>query len=69
MYSDASRIGLGCVLMQDRKVVAYASRQLNPHEQNYSTHDLELAAVVFALKFGDTIYMEKNVEFSLIIRV
>ena len=50
MYSDASRIGLGCVLMQDGKVVAYASRQLNPHEQNYPTHDMELAAVVFALK-------------------
>ena len=50
MYSDASRIGLGCVLMQDGKVVAYASRQLKPHEQNYPTHVLELAAVVFALK-------------------
>ena len=50
MYSDASRIGLGCVLMQDGKVVAYASRQLKPHEQNYPTHDLELAAVLFALK-------------------
>ena len=50
VYSDASRIGLGCVLMQDGKVVAYASRQLKPHEQNYPTHDLELAAVVFALK-------------------
>ena len=50
MYSDASRIGLGCVLMQDGKVVAYASRQLKPHEQNYPTHDLDLAAVVFALK-------------------
>ena len=49
MYSDASRIGLGCVLMQNGKVVAYASRQLKPHEQNYPTHDLELAAVVFAL--------------------
>ena len=49
-YSDASRIGLGCVLMQDGKVVAYASRQMKPHEQNYLTHDLELAAVVFALK-------------------
>ena len=69
VYIDASRIGLGCVLMQDGKVVAYASRQLKPHEQNYPTHDLELAAVVFALKIGDTIYMEKNVEFSLIIRV
>ena len=50
MYSDASRIGLGCVLMQDGKVLAYASRQLKPHEQNYPTHDLELAAVLFALK-------------------
>ena len=48
IYSDASRIGLGCVLMQDGKVVAYASRQLKPHEQNYPTHDFELAAVVFA---------------------
>ena len=50
MYSDASRIGLGCVLMKDGKVVAYASRQLKLHEQNCPTHDLELAAVVFALK-------------------
>ena len=50
MYSDASRIGLGCVLMQDGKVVAYASRKLKPHEQNYPTHDLKLAAVVFSLK-------------------
>ena len=50
LYSDASGIGLGCVLMQDGKVVAYASRQLKPHEQNYPTHNLELAAVVFALK-------------------
>ena len=50
IYSDASRIGLGCVLMQDGKVVAYASRQLKPHEQNYPTHYLELAVVVFALK-------------------
>ena len=50
VYNDASRIGLGCVLMQDGKVVAYASRQLKPYEKNYPTHDLELAAVVFALK-------------------
>ena len=40
----------GCVLMQDGRVIAYASRQLKPHEQNYPTHDLELAAVVFSLK-------------------
>ena len=50
IYCDASRHGLGCVLMQDGKVVAYASRQLRPHEQNYPTHDLEFAAVVHALK-------------------
>ncbi|KAL0559513.1 hypothetical protein IC582_004126 [Cucumis melo] len=50
IYSDASKKGLDCVLMQQGKVVAYASRQLKSHEQNYPTHDLELAAVVFALK-------------------
>ena len=50
VYSDASVTGLGCVLMQRDKVIAYASRQLKPHEKNYPTHDLELAAVVFALK-------------------
>ena len=50
MYCDASRQGLGCVLMQEGKVVAYASRQLRKHEENYPTHDLELAAVVHALK-------------------
>ena len=50
MYTDASYQGLGCVLMQDGKVVAYGSRQLKDHERNYPTHDLELAAVVFALK-------------------
>ena len=50
VYCDASHHGLGCVLMQEGKVVAYASRQLRPHEINYPTHDLELAAVVHALK-------------------
>ncbi|KAG8485842.1 hypothetical protein CXB51_019233 [Gossypium anomalum] len=50
VYSDASNVGLGCVLIQEGKVVAYASRQLKPHEGNYSSHDLELAAVIFALK-------------------
>ena len=49
MYCDASRTGLGCVLMQSGKVVAYGSRQLKNHEQNYPTHDMELAAVVFSL--------------------
>ncbi|WVZ93838.1 LOW QUALITY PROTEIN: hypothetical protein U9M48_039792 [Paspalum notatum var. saurae] len=50
VYCDASRLGLGCVLMQEGKVIAYASRQLRDHEKNYPTHDLELAAVVYALK-------------------
>jgi hypothetical protein len=50
VYCDASRQGLGCVLMQEGKVVAYASRQLRKHEQNYPTHDLELAVIVHALK-------------------
>ena len=50
MYCDASRAGLGCVLMQSGRVVAYGSRQLKNHEQNYPTHDMDLAAVVFALK-------------------
>ncbi|KAA0031856.1 gag protease polyprotein [Cucumis melo var. makuwa] len=50
IYNDASKKGLGCVLMQQGKVVAYASRQLKSHEHNYPTHDLELATVVFALK-------------------
>ncbi|KAM1670701.1 hypothetical protein ACFX2K_044640 [Malus domestica] len=50
VYSDMSLNGLGCVLMQHRKVIAYALRQLKPHEMNYPTHDLELAAIVFALK-------------------
>ncbi|KAL8148236.1 hypothetical protein AgCh_005552 [Apium graveolens] len=50
IYSDASLKGLGCVLMQHDKVIAYASRQLKPHEQKYPVHDLELAAIVFSLK-------------------
>ena len=50
VYCDASRVELGCVLMQSGRVVAYGSRQLKNHEQNYPTHDMELAVVVFALK-------------------
>ncbi|GKD19279.1 putative reverse transcriptase domain-containing protein [Tanacetum coccineum] len=49
VYCDASHKGLGAVLMQREKVIAYASRQLKVHEKNYTTHDLELGAVVFAL--------------------
>jgi hypothetical protein len=50
VYCDASGTGLGCVLMQNNRVIAYASRALWNHEQNYPTHDLELAAVIHALK-------------------
>jgi hypothetical protein len=50
VYCDASHLGHGCVLMQEGKVIAYASRQLRKHETNYPTHDLELAIVVHALK-------------------
>ena len=50
VYTNASDTGLGAVLMQDGRVLAYASRQLKKHGQNYSVHDLELAVVVMALK-------------------
>ena len=50
VYCDASRDGLGYVLMQSGRIVAYGSRQLKNHEHNYPTHDLELVATIFALK-------------------
>ena len=50
IYCDSSRVGLGCVLMHGDKVITYVSRQLKVHSKNYPTDDLELAAVVFALK-------------------
>lgn len=50
VYTDASKKGLGCVLMEDGKVISYGSRQLKPFKQNYPVHDLELAVMVFALK-------------------
>ena len=50
VYCNASKDRLGCVLMQSRRVVAYGFKQLKNHEQNYPTHDMELAAIVFALK-------------------
>ena len=50
-YSDASRKRLGCVLMQNERVIAYVPRQLKPYEENYSTHDLELGHVLFVGKF------------------
>ena len=49
MYCDASKNELGCVLMQSERVVAYGSRQLKNNEKSYPTHDMELAAIVFAL--------------------
>ena len=51
VYFDASRVGLGCVLMLDGEVIKYASIQLKIHQKNYPTHDLELVVVIFALKF------------------
>ena len=62
IYTDASRVGLGCVLMQDERVIVYASRQLLKHEDNYSTHDLELAAVVFALRIWRSYLYGEEVE-------
>jgi ribonuclease HI len=60
VYCDASRQGLGSVLMQDGRVVSYASRQLKHHERNYPTHDLELASVVHALKVWRHYLMGKH---------
>jgi hypothetical protein len=62
IYCDALGQGLGCVLMQDRHVVAYASRQLRKHEVNYPTHDLELADVVHTLMIWRHYLMGKRCE-------
>ncbi|GJT43820.1 putative reverse transcriptase domain-containing protein [Tanacetum coccineum] len=69
VYCDASKQGFGCVLMQRGKVIAYASRQLKKHENNYTTHDLELGAVVSLLKSGDIIFMGQKVLSTLTTRV
>ena len=50
IFCDASRVSLGCVFMQRDKVISYASRKIKVHEKNYPTHDLELAAPLFALR-------------------
>jgi hypothetical protein len=62
IHCDASGQGLGCVLMHHSHVVAYASRQLRKHEAHYSTHDLELAVVVYALKIWRRYLMGKRCE-------
>ncbi|GJZ45420.1 putative reverse transcriptase domain-containing protein [Tanacetum coccineum] len=65
VYCDASGLGLGCVLMQRGKVIAYASRQLKIHVKNYTTHDLELGSVVFALKiWKHYLYRKKSVIYT-----
>ena len=68
MYSDSSHNDLGCVLMQEGKVISYASRKLKPRELNYPTHDLELAAVVFALKIWQHYLFGEKCHISLITR-
>ena len=66
VYYEASKAGLGCVLIQSGRVVAYGSRQLKNHEQNYLTHDMDLAVIVFALKiwrhylYGEQFEMYSN---------
>ncbi|GJS29263.1 putative reverse transcriptase domain-containing protein, partial [Tanacetum coccineum] len=65
VYCDASGIGLGCVLMQRGKVIAYASRQLKIHKKNYTTYDLEFGAVMFALKiWRHYLYRTKSVIYT-----
>ena len=62
VYYDASKDGLGYVLMQFGRVVAYGSQQLKNHEQDYPTHDMELAAIVFALKIWHHYLYDKQFE-------
>ena len=65
VHCDASKDGLGCVLMQFGRVVTYGSRQLKNHEQNYPTHDMELAAIVFVLNiWRHYLYREQFEVFS-----
>ncbi|KAA3477565.1 reverse transcriptase [Gossypium australe] len=64
VFSDASLSGLGCVLMQEGKVIAYALRQLKPREKNYLTHDLELVTIVFALKIWPHYLIGENCHYT-----
>lgn len=66
IYSKASLQGLGCVLIQHDQVIAYASKQVKKHEQNYPTNDLELVAIMSTLKFGDITCMDRHVKSSLL---
>nr|GEW82036.1 putative reverse transcriptase domain-containing protein [Tanacetum cinerariifolium] len=68
VYCDASHKGLGVVLMQREIVIAYASCQLKIHEKNYTTHDLELGSVVFALKILETLFVRNQVDYDYEIR-
>ena len=68
VYCDASRIGLGCVLMQEGRVIAYACRQLRCHEENYPTMILSLPLLCMLSKFGVTISLERLVIYILIIK-
>lgn len=69
LFIDASQVGLRCVLMQGEKVIAYASQQLRKHGDNYPTHDLEMAAVVFALKIWWSYFDGETIQVSQITRV
>jgi hypothetical protein len=69
VYCDASSEGLGCVLKQDDKVVVYASRQLKKHEKSYLTQDLEMAAIVYALKIWTSTCLATSVRSTLIKRI
>ena len=64
MYYDASKVSLCCVLMQNGKVIAYASRNLKVHENNYPTHDLELAFLVFTLIIWRHLLYDVHVDIS-----
>ena len=69
MYYDASKNGLGCVLMQSKRVVAYGSRQLKNPEWNYPTHDIELATFVLPSRYGATICMVSSLKYFQTTRV